>query len=891
MRKLILTLLILSFGSRGYSQTLNGGVVGNDQSICYGFAPNTFIELTGPSGGSGTYSFQWERSNDGYNWGSINRATQSIYWAPVLARNTWFRRLVNDGATTASSNIILVSVSENFRGGTIEANVQRICYNTTPGTLIGTTSAMGGSDGEYSYQWQYSINRMDWLDIAGGSGPSSCTPSVPQITDTWYRRLVTNPACGTTSSNVIAVSVVPAVTINAQLHDDITIYNGTSTSLSVDITGGIAPYRINYTINGGPPLETTETNISTGVINVAGTYVYALTSTSDNSGCPVNNVNLGTPVTVSVSTEPYNPGLKTNNALVIVNRQSAIDYAYYSTYIGPYLDNFGIPYDESDVSSLPSFDNYAIIILGHKNLYPTGYPTAVLSNLETALSTDNVGIYSFDPSLFDSPNNFHSTQISPISVTSNQINIVTAGSVSTTHYITQLHLNDIHNPFNNVVNLQANKTITLNQNSILNGGIDLSTMNSGGTVVPLLQVYDNGIGGRIVKWTSYDWMFDDVLGPVFGMDDLIWRGIIWAAKKPFAMQGMPPMITFRVDDVTGYQNGNNAGYDYNWIKICNEFGIIPWCGTFIDAMRTFEWTIPTLKSLTDNGFATSAPHAFSGYMTRNFLFFDHFGVGLNPVANAREALAFYEEYDLTLSNFLIPHWYEVDPDALPIIKNEMGIDYIGIHLDPGNYYATSTQTIQCKPYRTGRYGVGGANGTVPVYYGGNVGFNVDGTVLSFFNCITEIRDDGDGYEWAPMARPGDNATTTANRGIRQLRRSLNSMVLATIFTHEWYFPGVNGGPVITNSVWREILTKLTSGIAGYNPEYRSMDYAVKYVRAKSQINITNLEDDDATINISYSGINDMDTKCYLFSEENGEITFKFIALPQANGDQTVTVLK
>ena len=54
-----------------------------------------------------------------------------------------------------------------------------------------------------------------------------------------------------------------------------------------------------------------------------------------------------------------------------------------------------------------------------------------------------------------------------------------------------------------------------------------------------------------MQWGSYDWMVSTVLGPVDGLDDLVWRGVVWAARKPFVMRGMPNLVTMRVDDVSG----------------------------------------------------------------------------------------------------------------------------------------------------------------------------------------------------------------------------------------------------------------------------------------------------------------------------------------------------
>ena len=109
---------------------------------------------------------------------------------------------------------------------------------------------------------------------------------------------------------------------------------------------------------------------------------------------------------------------------------------------------------------------------------------------------------------------------------------------SPAHYITRLHVNDSYHPTNNKISLRlltgdTPATITLSQSDFtLSGGITLATMTNGSDTAPLLQVASSG-AGRIVKWTSYNWMFDEplVLGPAFGMDDLIWRGIVQAAER------------------------------------------------------------------------------------------------------------------------------------------------------------------------------------------------------------------------------------------------------------------------------------------------------------------------------------------------------------------------
>ena len=94
---------------------------------------------------------------------------------------------------------------------------------------------------------------------------------------------------------------------------------------------------------------------------------------------------------------------------------------------------------------------------------------------------------------------------------------------------------------------------------------------------PFLAVTTSG-GGRAVQWGTYDWMSNAVKGPVYGLDDLVWRSIVWAARKPFVMQCMPPFVTMRVDDESG---------PFDWIHVANDFGFKPWTGLFFHNIDTF----------------------------------------------------------------------------------------------------------------------------------------------------------------------------------------------------------------------------------------------------------------------------------------------------------------
>jgi hypothetical protein len=580
--------------------------------------------------------------------------------------------------------------------------------------------------------------------------------------------------------------------------------------------------------------------------------------TGDASVTVTANDNVGGNTTRIISISVSNNGIppdtaaKSNKALVLVNSGSAY-YVHFLNYIRPYLDNFGIAYQIIDVTlgNVPSFNNYGLVIFGHNRVFESGYP---VTELEIAL-TAGIGLYSFDSHLFDFSSGFNAPGPQE-SGSCSQLIIVQ----SNPHYIIEKH-SDSQYDHNTSFSLLS--SMSLGQNGSLVNGTVLAEGQVSGSNITLLEVTGYG-SGKVVRWNSYEWMFDQYLGPLYGLDDLIWRGIVWAARKPFIMMGMPPMITMRVDDVDG-----TGGYsaDFNWVGVSNNYGLRPWLGVFNNSIPSAS--VPTLKSYIDNGLATASPHSFT---VDDFIYFNHNGVSnFNPVTNCTVARDFFIQHQLTMSKYILPHYYEMSPLCGPSIAS-MGGEFIGIHMIPGSSYETSSW-LNRGPYRINRFGL--ADTRTPVYYADTI--IIGGS--TFFNCLTEIRDDG-GYEWYPR---NDQVGSTVARGVRHLRRAINSMVLASLFTHENYIDQIS--PVN----WNTMMQQVTANMASYNPVYTTMDYALQYVRAKKAVTLLDVIYRQGSTQISYFAGNDMITQCYYFTETAGMISFRLIDIPQYNGINSITV--
>ena len=200
---------------------LNAGSINGTQTVCYQGDPGTLGNSSSPSGGNGSYSYQWQSSPNGSsNWQNISGATGSTYNPPSgLTASTWYRRRVSSCSQTKYSGNIKVTVQPNLNAGSINGT-QTVCYQGDPSTLGSSANASGGN-GSYSYQWQYSTNgSSNWQNISGATA-STYNPPGGLTASRWYRRRVISCSQTKYTSNIlvtvtaqIAVPATPSITNN-----------------------------------------------------------------------------------------------------------------------------------------------------------------------------------------------------------------------------------------------------------------------------------------------------------------------------------------------------------------------------------------------------------------------------------------------------------------------------------------------------------------------------------------------------------------------------------------------------------------------------------------------------------------------------------------------------
>jgi hypothetical protein len=779
--------------------------------------------------------------------------------------------IVNVGASDVGSYALVVSNTV----GSVTSSVATLTLAVAPAivaqpssldvkagsNILFTVSATGS--GPLAYRWQKNGNPLSDNGKTIGSGTATLSLLSVQTNDIGSYQVVVTNIAGSVTSAVATLNVAPP-----------TVFPGIVTQPTGQtlLTGNNAYFTV--TTIGTEPLvyqwQKDGVNLSP-TSNVIGTTSPSLqiqsvqASNSGNYRVFVTN-GLGAVTSSVAPLTVLAPQTVGADALVLVNSASA-RYLDFQRMIQPYLDNFGVPYTVVDISTNHVGTNLlltALIIVGHAQLDTNHFylDTSAQLSISTAVS-NGTGLVNFDSDLWVGTGSPRYQFVQDIfgfgfkpATNTGIVAFPPTEAGSQMHYVTALHAT------NEILTLSNRMNIT---------GVSLP---AGGTAIavasnqPVVSVTKYGLG-RALQWTSYDWISTSVQGPLNGLDDLVWRGLVWAARKPFVLRGLPNFVAMRIDDVEG---------PFWWVHVANEVGFKPYMAMFIGNVSPTN--IPDLRQLTTSGNASAGIHSFTD---STLFYFDHLNHTNYPDSvisnNFYAGAQWHATNGIPISKCMIPHYSEIGPNAFAGLHN-LGVEFIAIEVVPGTveYFTPPAPWLVAGPYRYYETPKAGLI-TLPLSYADFLTIpghpEMNGM---FFDRYTEIRNTTtpgqfECGEWCPTI---NDLAGSIDRGTRQIKRALDSMVLASLFSHEWYIhpTACCGSTVFTTNAWRAMLQSITNNLSAYHPIYVTTDYADQYVRATRTSRIISSQFDTVSgrVLVSLSGKTDLDTSVQVFLGNDSGIT-------------------
>lgn len=247
-------------------------------SVCSNNIPYPILGTT-PLGGSGTYTFLWQRKNDsgGVPSGIASSNVKDFTFSASEADTFFVRRIVKDDVTalTDTSKWLKIIVQPKILNNTV--NIQSsivslsdtICWNGDPKLIDqALPDLIIPSSRQPKYTWQDSSLISTWGAILGTAKSYDPPAGLQQLGNKFFRRKVTYGRCGD-STAIVRFHVLDTIKKNLiATRFDTICHGGTFVDLNGDpaLSGGDNTFRYlwQYSQTGAAGSWSTATGVATG---------------------------------------------------------------------------------------------------------------------------------------------------------------------------------------------------------------------------------------------------------------------------------------------------------------------------------------------------------------------------------------------------------------------------------------------------------------------------------------------------------------------------------------------------------------------------------------------------------------------------------------------------
>jgi len=569
--------------------------------------------------------------------------------------------------------------------------------------------------------------------------------------------------------------------------------------------------------------------------------------------------------------------------LCLVDSSNRHEYEKLQEIIWSALDYFGMPYDVFDLAAshlLPeSLRAHSVIVIAQEHLGDS------LSEEETESIVDavreGVGLVCFDGDIdrYQSPLKDAlglKTMEEPTHMP--HLNTEMIRIWDNAHYITctrDLDFIRFNKPVEvgNIVSIEREHRILM------------IIANNSGCPALIIETYGKG---KVVLFTlSPKIWLNEYFGHGGGLDDIFWKSIVWAARKPFVMLAMPPFVTIRIDDCSGANN-------FQWVRILNEHGFIPHVSLFTDNIG--EKGAETIKHLYDAELAEFSVHAFT--WTKQVYWkpkspTDH---SQGTEYDEDELRRFFEKldelhnrWDIKWAKVLTAHFGEAGTNVIPFLK-QRDIIYLGMPYAFGVPYGVSalqlpeTKLKGLKPF-------GGQGGVIDRHPDNSELFiaspsysDVPRSVLQSLISKGVITPRGQIYDFLwETARTKVDVELAAWYAAFGIKLCLDSLSFAVLVTHEQNIS------VLNNEEWDNLLSRVDDLTSKYEKIYKSWSYIAEYAKNlyNSRLIYANYNAETGEVQSLVEGESSTPLYLQVFKDRVDQIERAFKELPPYKGEISI----
>lgn len=588
----------------------------------------------------------------------------------------------------------------------------------TPSSQTLTVSHIEGSGS--GLNWTATVNQP-WLTVSPATGTTpdtgTVTVSTAGLVAGTYNGTITVSAPGAANSpRTIPVTLTLTPPVPPAL-----AVSRTSVSFS-GIAGGENPPAQTFTITntGGGSLNWTATeNLPWLVVSPStGTDSSTVTVTASTAGLTAGTYSgsitvassgaANSPQVISVSLSVVSLSDSGNlTVAVLVNTANPQGYnpnpttpGEFQRYPERYLEHLQVPFEIIDVATTPvppSLSSRHLIVAGHQGLNLTvAWQNAITNAVNAGTGFVNldwqpqIGLQQHIQTIFGATG---ASAGSPGTAVTVPARVIPGGT--TPHYIAGLQQRFLDDPAGDLVydfHPDDNGLVQPVQSTVLTGSNGTTIARVGGDTLILATSFG---AGRAVHIGTLEYLKADRFGFLQGVDDLLWRSLVWAAKKPFVVRGYPRFWSMQMDDTDGGW-GFRVGDLYN-PALTGNVGTDGTGGPWKVTGYVYANNIPpgsseraTVIADINAGLLQITPHDFDGVNCGD-IYWDAFAEQLTDAqwqANVNSILAWKQGSGSTdtipgFSRSLVAHCWDLSNNTGFDLWNTLGFRYVTSIQKPG----------------------------------------------------------------------------------------------------------------------------------------------------------------------------------------------------------------
>lgn len=250
-----------------------GGSIRGANVVCAG-TNSTSLSASAYSG-----AIQWQSSTDNVNFSNISGATSATYVATNLNTTTYYRIAATYGSCIPSySTAAAVTVYAPSNGGTVNSNAN-VCLGTNS-----TTLTISGNVGNVT-KWQSSTTSDFSASVTDINNTTTSLTATNIATNTYYRAIVTNGVCSSSTSSVAAITVIQPLGAIGTITGLASVCGQSSSTYSIAPVANATDYT--WTFTSGLSVYTSTGN--SVVVNIDELFRNGVITVKALNGCQVSD--------------------------------------------------------------------------------------------------------------------------------------------------------------------------------------------------------------------------------------------------------------------------------------------------------------------------------------------------------------------------------------------------------------------------------------------------------------------------------------------------------------------------------------------------------------------------------------------------------------------------